>query len=494
MIPWLDAGAAGGLPGWVVALLASPLMPWLPVLVPWLGAAVLAVIPSIPVGARVSIAFAVLTLPLAALLLAVPADLSEGLLRPDALNLLLLLLSALAGVTGTIATAALPLPEGAGRAWTVGFQVLLGCTHLALLADDLALMWMALAFAALVLALLVALARGAAALAAAWKAVLLCGAGAGLALLGTIMLTMAAAPLAGDAALSFQTLTRVAGEAESGLLTLGFVLLLAGYGVLAGLVPLNLWLPDALGEAPTPLMVIPCALLGNAALHAVLRGKAVAALNPAWLPPGLLLLAAGLAGMGFAAVALWRARDAGRFLAACAIGQTGLAAFAFGLGGPASMAGLMQMTGATLALAAAAFGLGRAGMLRDATGMAALSGLVVSDARLGWALAAALGGLAGLPPLALFVSEFLLVQQAVARLPWVALPLGLGLVALAAATLARLRFLCFGPAPAGAPPAPPGGDTVFLLMLLHLLALLVLGLFLPSAVASLLAGAAMVAG
>ncbi|RMI26438.1 hypothetical protein EBE87_03945 [Pseudoroseomonas wenyumeiae] len=490
MIPWLPDAP----PGWLLPVLAPALLPWLPVLVPLLGALALAAISDARIGARVSVAVAALTLPLAALLLAVPAE-GAGLLRPDALNLCLLLPAAVVGLSGAIATTALPLPEGAGRAWNAGYQAVLGLTHLALLADDALLMWMALALAGPVLALLVGLRHGAAALSAAWKAVLLLSSGAALALLGTLAFAMAAQVLGGEAALSFETLLRVGREVESGPLLLGFVLMLVGYGIQAGLVPLHLWRTDAQAEAPTPLIVIPIALLGQAALHALLRAKAVVALNPAWMPPGAPLLLAGLAGMALAALALWRARDAGRFLAALALGQTGLAAFAFGLGGPAVMAGLMQMAGALLALAAAAYGLGRASRLRGAGAMAALSGLAASDARLGWALAAALGALAGLPPLAQFMAGFLLVQQTVARLPWLALPLGAGLVLLALATLARLRWLCFGPPPARGVPAGPGtGQTVFLLMLLHLLGLLALGLFLPAPLAALLAEAAQVAG
>ncbi|MBO1073594.1 proton-conducting transporter transmembrane domain-containing protein [Roseomonas marmotae] len=496
MIPWLAAAP----PEWLAGLLSSPLLPWLPVLLPWLGAAVLAGIASSRIGARVNLAVAVLNLPLVLLLAVLPTE-AAGLLRPDALNLCLLLPAALVGLSGAVATIALPPPEGAGRAWNAGYQALLGLTYLALLADDFGLAWMALTLAGPVLALLVALRRGTiessgTALAAAWKAVTLLGAGSVLALLGTLALAMAAYPLAGEAALSFETLQRVGREAEAGPLMLGFLLMLAGYGVLAGLVPLHLWLSEAQGEAPTPLIIIPCTLLGQAALHLLLRAQAVAALNPVWLPPGALLLLAGLAGMAVAALALWRRRDAGRFLAACAIGQTGLAAFAFGLGGPAIMAGLIQMAGALLALSAAAYGLGRATGLRGSMSLTALAGLASSEPRLGWALAAVLGALAGLPPLALFVSEFLLVQQAVARLPWLALPLGLGLVALSGTTLARLRWLCFGPAPAGgaAVEAEGSGQTVILLMLLHLLALLALGFFLPGSVAALLADAARVAG
>jgi hydrogenase-4 component F len=456
MMPLSGFLPADALPDWALAALSPWGLPWLAVLLPWLGAAVLSAIAVPRAAAGVNIAVAALTLAAAALLLGLPGE-ATGLLRAEALNLPLLLLAALVGLSGAVALALLPPHEGTARAFTAGYQLLLGATHLAVLADDFALMWMALVLAVMTVAMLAALMRGPAALAAAWKTVLLGGAGAGLALLGTMVLAMAAQPLTGDAnALSFDAMLRVGREAESGLLTLGFVLLLAGYGVLAGLVPLHAWLPDAQAEAPTPLMAIPCALLGNAALLAVLRAQAVAALNPAWLPPGVLLLLAGLAGIGFAAAALWRQRQVGRFLAVCAIGQTGLAAFAFGLGGPAVMAGLLQMMGATLALSAAAFAIARASALRGgADGMLALSGLATTDPRLGWGLAAALGALAGLPPLAQFVSEFLLVQQAVARLPWMALPLGVGLVALAIATLARLRGLCFGPAPKGSHNSAP---------------------------------------
>lgn len=453
MMPWSDMLASGALPEWAVALLSPWVLPWLVVALPWLGAAVLSALSAPRVAAWMNMVVAALTLAAAAALLALPPE-ATGLLRAEALNLPLLLLAALVGLSGAVALSVLPPHEGTARAFTAGYQLLLGATHLAVLADDFAVMWMALVLAVMTVAMLAALMRGPAALAAAWKTVLLGGAGAGLALLGTMVLAMATQPLTGDAnALSFDAMLRVGREAESGLLTLGFVLLLAGYGVLAGLVPMHAWLPDAQAEAPTPLMAIPCALLGNAALLAVLRAQAVASLNPAWLPPGVLLLLAGLAGIGFAAAALWRQRQVGRFLAVCAIGQTGLAAFAFGLGGPAVMAGQLQMMAATLALSAAAFAIARASALRGgADGMHALSGLATTDPRLGWGLAAALGTLAGLPPLAQFVSEFLLVQQAVARLPWMALPLGIGLVALAIATLARLRGLCFGPAPEGARP------------------------------------------
>jgi hydrogenase-4 component F len=420
----------------------------------------------------------------------------------DGLNLPLLLLAALVALSGAAATLALPPLEGTGRAWGASYQLLLGATQLALLADDMALSWMALVLAAMTIALMAALPRSPSALAAAWKTVLLCGAGAALALLGLVVLAMAAQPLSGAAhVLSFQALLRMGREAEAGLLTLGFLLLLAGYGVLAGLVPVQSWMADAQAEAPTPLAAIPCALLANAALLALLRAQAVAGLNPLWLPPGVLLMVAGLAGVAFAAGALWRQRQAGRFLAVCAIGQTGLAAFAFGLGGPAVTAGLLQLMGATLALSAAAFAVARGGLLRGgeagaAQSMAALGGLATTNPRLGWGLAAALGALAGLPPLALFVSEFLLVQQAVTRLPWMALPLGTGLVALAIATLARLRSLCFGPAPEGGTVAepPPAGAWVEGLILLHVLALLGLGFFLPGPLADLLAEAARIAG
>ena len=88
----------------------------------------------------------------------------------------------------------------------------------------------------------------------------------------------------------------------------------------------------------------------------------------------------------------------------------------------------------------------------------------------------------GLPPFGLFSSEFLIVLATIRQVPWLAIPLGLGLVVSAWALMRRLITLCLG-APTSSPgPAPEVLD--LLPAWLHLALVLVLGLAMPGFVLS----------
>ncbi|MFX9688383.1 hypothetical protein ABTO93_19505, partial [Acinetobacter baumannii] len=72
---------------------------------------------------------------------------------------------------------------------------------------------------------------------------------------------------------------------------------------------------------------------------------------------------------------------------------------------------------------------------------------------LGWGLAIAIAGIAGLPPFALFASEFLLVTETARAAWWLLAPLGLGLFLAVAAKIATLQRLCLGDPTPDAPAA-----------------------------------------
>ena len=95
---------------------------------------------------------------------------------------------------------------------------------------------------------------------------------------------------------------------------------------------------------------------------------------------------------------------------------------------------------------------------------------------------------AGLPPFGLFTSTFLLMAETVRRLPWLALPLGLGLLAGGWALAARLVSLCLGaPTPDRDTPAPVAALVpAWLALALALLA----GLAMPAPLAAWLAAVA----
>jgi hydrogenase-4 component F len=123
---------------------------------------------------------------------------------------------------------------------------------------------------------------------------------------------------------------------------------------------------------------------------------------------------------------------------------------------------------------------GRAGQLKGSQQFADIAGLARNQAALGLTLGAGIVAVAGLPPFGLFTSEFLIVSQTVRTLPWLAIPLGLGLVVGGWALATRLLALL------GGPPTPDRGPAPSLLALapawLHLAVVVVLGLAMPGAV------------
>jgi hydrogenase-4 component F len=422
------------------------------ILVPALAAALMAAWPRH--AERLNIGAGALTLAIALYVAAQPLA-ATGWLRTDALNLPLILVSAVVGLGTAIFSAQDVRYERFGprahRAYHAAFQLFCAANFLALLSDNLGVMWVAIEFATLATVLMVALHRTPAATEAAWKFFLLCGVGIAVALLGIVVLALAARPhVPGDhATLSFALLRQAAPLADAGLLNLAFVLLLVGFGTKAGLVPLHSWLPDAHAEGPTPIAAVLSGLLLNAAMHAILRGQAIVGANAAAIRPGHFLLALGIASLLVAAFALWRRRDAKRLFGWSSIEHMGVAAIAFGVG--AHAAGLLHLVGHSLLKSAIFSAVGRATRLKGSQALVDIRGLCASHPSLGWGLALAIAGVAGLPPFALFMSEVLMALEAGRAAPWVLLPLLLGLLVAATALIAALQGLCFGEA---SPPAP----------------------------------------
>ena len=168
--------------------------------------------------------------------------------------------------------------------------------NLALIANNIGLMWVAIEMATLTTVLMVGIYRTHEALEAAWKYFILGSVGIALALFGTILVYMAARPVVGEGldAMVWTVLVKRAGGFDPALLDLAFVFLLLGYGTKVGLAPLHAWLPDAHAEGPTPISAVLSGLLLNVALYALLRFKMLLAATAGALAPGPLMVTLGL--------------------------------------------------------------------------------------------------------------------------------------------------------------------------------------------------------
>ncbi|TCH98002.1 hydrogenase 4 subunit F [Roseococcus sp. SYP-B2431] len=462
------------------------------VLLPLLAALLLAALPGQAV--RLNIAASAGSLALALLLLAEGPG-GAGLLRPDALNQPLVLIASLVGLGTAIFSAQDVAHENFDRRrmrwFHAAFQGFMATHFLALLSDNLGIMWVAIEAGTLACVLMVALHRTSAALEAAWKFFILCSVGIALALFGIIVLALAAQPLLGHGEqLSFAALRLAAQGADPALLNLAFVFLLVGFGTKAGLVPLHSWLPDAHAEGPTPIAAVLSGLLLNAAMLGILRSKAVVGANAEVIPPGGFLIALGLASLLLAGFSLWRRRDAKRLFGWSSIEHMGIATIAFGIGGvPGHMAGLLHLWGHSLVKSAAFFAIGRAARIKGGQTMDAIGGLVGTHPMLGWGLAMAMAALAGLPPFSLFASELLLATEAGRERPWLLPLLILGLLVAGTALLHNMQRLCFG-APTPEPAPMRAGIATLLPLWTNLVLAALLALALPAPLAAMLLDAA----
>ena len=206
----------------------------------------------------------------------------------------------------------------------------------ALLTNNMGILWVAMEAATLTTVLLVSLYRTPASLEAAWKYFILCGVGIAQALFGTILLFFAAEKLLGaeGGALLWTELNHVKGQLEPTVLLLAFVFLLVGYGTKVGLVPLHNWLPDAHAEGPTPVSAVLSGLLLNVALYAVVRCKVLVDGAVHTGIASTLMMGFGLLSVVVAAFLLSRQKDIKRLFAYSSIEHMGIITFAFGMGGP----------------------------------------------------------------------------------------------------------------------------------------------------------------
>src|SRR5207244_9975631 len=158
------------------------------------------------------------------------------------------------------------------------FSSLFACTMLiAVTANNVAIMWVAVEATTIASALLIPLHVTKASVEASWKYILIGSVGIALAFGGTVLGYFDFVNMAGhrEAALNWTVLMASAPRLHPQVIQLAFVFILIGYGTKAGLAPMHTWLPDAHSEAPAPLSAMMSGVLLAVALYAVIRWGAV---------------------------------------------------------------------------------------------------------------------------------------------------------------------------------------------------------------------------
>jgi hydrogenase-4 component F len=378
----------------------------------------------------------------------------NGLLRADALSVTMLIVI---GVVGSLATWAsigyvdAELARGVtdrrgARLYGILTPAFLAAMALAVSANNIGVVWVAVEATTVVTAFLVGHHRSRAALEATWKYVMVCSVGITIAFLGTVLLHFAArhAGAGSEDALHLDVLVAHAAGLDPAVTRLAGALLLIGYGAKMGLAPFHSWLADAHSQAPAPVSALMSGVLLSVAFSVLIRLKPIidAAVGPTFLRTALLTT--GLATMLIAALLLTVTADLKRMLAYSSMETMGLIAVAAAAGTVPAIAALL--------LHVLAHGVGKTvlflagGQLQAAHGTTAIGEItaVLSRSRLvGGAFAVGMVVLLGLPPFAMFASELAIAMSlADAQLAWaLALALTALLVAFAALTANSGRML-----------------------------------------------------
>jgi hydrogenase-4 component F len=365
---------------------------------------------------------------------------AAGVFAADAVTVVFLGLIALLGLATAIYTIGWMRREVAGGdieerrlpAYFALVQAFLATMLVTVLADNLGVLWIAMEGTTITSALLVGFRRDRYGLEAAWKYIIVTTIGISFGLFGTVLVYAAAAHALGGAsagAMSFTTIAAIASRLDPGIVRIGFIFVIVGYGTKAGLAPMHMWLPDAHSQAPSPVSallsgaLIKCALFGIIRFHTIARG----ACGPAF--SGRLLLLFGLVSVVVATPFILTQRDLKRLLGYHSVEHVGIVALGLGIGGPVgTYAAFLHILnhGVTKALVffVAGDALGRYGS-RD---MGRIRGFLRAAPFAGTFLMLGAFSLAGMPPFSIFVSELLVLRAGIAAGRYVTIAIFLAMV------------------------------------------------------------------
>jgi hydrogenase-4 component F len=401
-----------------------------------------------------------------------------GWLAVDSLGLLVLtVVSALFCVVAVYAVGFLRTePPRGGRVFVTGLLGFLAAGTLVAVSHHLALLWVGMETTTLTLAQLVYHRHDRRSLEAVWKYLLLSSVGIALALLGTFFL--AAAQTSGRPLILEDLLSGSAGL-QPALLRTAFIFLLVGYGTKMGLAPLHAWKPDTYGEAPSlvgGLMaggLTSCAFLGLARITEVTMAAGLGT----FVQP--LLLAFGMVSLVVAAAFLIGQTDLKRLLAYSSVEHMGLLVLGLGLGGVGPYGTVLHLVNNGLVKGAMFLAVGNVVLVTGSPSSEAARGILRRLPVSGVLLLLCLFAVTGSPPFGLFLSEFTILNAAIAQgHPWIALAVITLLTVIFVGMAAVILEVVYRPAET---PSAVARESLLLIVgpILLLLAVLLLGLYVP---------------
>jgi hydrogenase-4 component F len=414
-----------------------------------------------------------------------------GVLRLDDLGLVFLLLLVVLTLAVSVYTVGwLRQAVAVGNMKATSLRSYFALVHLfvatmvvTVLADNLGVLWIAMEGTTITSAVLVGYHGHHHGLEAAWKYIIVTTIGISFGLFGTVLVSAAAAAhgAAGADAMSWSAIMQVAPRLDPGIVRIGFIFVMVGYGTKAGLAPMHLWLPDAHSQAPTPVSALLSGVLIKCALLGIIRFEtiAAAACGPAF--PAKVLLVFGLTSVIVATPFILAQNDLKRLLGYHSVEHVGIVALGLGFGGSIGTYGaLLHVVNHGVTKALAFFASGTAIARYGTRDMRVIRGLLAVAPIGATLLMLAALSLAGIPPFSIFVSELMVLRAGIGRGQWLAVGIFLTMVVIIfAGLLHHVGAMAFGK-PTEAASRDPEAWSPLLGMILLAAIMILLGLTIPT--------------
>ena len=377
-----------------------------------------------------AVVLAVVSLPTILSVVSSPAEAMKGMLYMDALSGYIMAMVILLGLASAIYSVSylehelkVHLTDITGiRRYYALLHLFVFTMLLVTVANNLALMWIAIEATTIVSALLIGLGfyKRQLAIEAAWKYIILCTVGITFALLGTFITYYASTAVMGtEGALNWTELKGIAGRLNPSTMKLAFIFILVGYGTKAGLAPVHNWLPDAHSQAPSPISALLSGILLNTAFYGVMRFVSIVEPSTGDIFTGNLLILFGLISIGLSSVFILVQDNYKRLLAYSSIEHMGIISLGVGIGGPLGIYGaLLHILNHALSKPLMFFASGKIQSHYGSTRIENIRGVLSSMPLLGTLTFVGAFSLAGAPPFNIFISEFTILKAAVDKALW----------------------------------------------------------------------------
>lgn len=299
----------------------------------------------------------------------------------------------------------------------------LSAMTLVLISNHLILMWFSLESTTLATTFLICTDRHQRSVEAMWKYLIICSVGLSIALIGTILFGYAA--YSGSTIHNLEEIWQWTTLAQHSipiippLAKIGFIFVVVGYGTKAGLAPMHTWLPDAHGEAPTPVSAIFSGFMLSLAIYCIMRFIPIVAKTTtgnSW--PLSVLTAVGIISIVIATSFIAHQKHLKRLFAYSSVEHMGIISLGLGLGPLGQLAALFHTLNHSLSKILAFFAAGIMGKIFSTQEISKIRDSIRLSPLWGSALLIAILAIIGMAPFSIFMSELQLVKAAINNHAW----------------------------------------------------------------------------